>query len=168
MKGKILDFSIQTGSGIITTTDGQRFTFIGSEWNEKEAPVRGMAVDFDTQDGKAVSVYSDIDSAPATREESGKTTADKPREAKNRTTAGLLAIFLGSLGIHKFYMGYTGPALAYLIICLFCLLFMIFVPVLYLFVIILCIIAIIEGVIYLGKTDEDFNKTYVASRKNWF
>ena len=33
-------------------------------------------------------------------------------------TAGLLGIFLGSLGIHNFYLGYTGKALAQLLISL--------------------------------------------------
>ncbi len=28
-------------------------------------------------------------------------------QAKSRLTAGLLGIFLGSLGVHRFYLGYT-------------------------------------------------------------
>lgn len=37
-------------------------------------------------------------------------------EAKSKMAAGLLGIFLGSLGIHNFYLGYTGKALAQLLI----------------------------------------------------
>ena len=33
-------------------------------------------------------------------------------EAKSKMAAGLLGIFLGGLGIHNFYLGYTGKALA--------------------------------------------------------
>lgn len=33
--------------------------------------------------------------------------------------AGLLGIFLGGLGIHNFYLGYTGKAVAQLMICVF-------------------------------------------------
>lgn len=33
-------------------------------------------------------------------------------EQKSKMTAGLLGIFLGGLGIHNFYLGYTGKAIA--------------------------------------------------------
>lgn len=39
-------------------------------------------------------------------------------EQKSKMAAGLLGIFLGSLGIHNFYLGYTGKALAQLLISL--------------------------------------------------
>ena len=35
---------------------------------------------------------------------------------KSKMAAGLLGIFLGSLGIHNFYLGYTGKAVAQLLI----------------------------------------------------
>lgn len=38
--------------------------------------------------------------------------------AKSKIAAGLLGIFLGSLGIHNFYLGYTGKAVAQLLITL--------------------------------------------------
>ena len=33
---------------------------------------------------------------------------------KSKIAAGLLGIFLGSLGVHNFYLGYTGKAIAQL------------------------------------------------------
>lgn len=36
---------------------------------------------------------------------------------KNPTTAVLLALFLGGLGVHKFYMGQTGLGIIYLVFC---------------------------------------------------
>ncbi len=36
---------------------------------------------------------------------------------KNPTTAVLLALFLGGLGIHKFYLGQAGWGVAYLLFC---------------------------------------------------
>ena len=36
---------------------------------------------------------------------------------KSKTTAGLLAIFLGGLGFHKFYLGQTGRGILYLVFC---------------------------------------------------
>lgn len=38
--------------------------------------------------------------------------------AKSKLAAGLLGIFLGSIGIHNFYLGYTGKAVAQLLIAL--------------------------------------------------
>jgi len=61
MKGKILDFSIQTSSGIITGDDNKRYQFSGSEWKEQSIPQRGINVDFDhTEDGKAIGIYLDL------------------------------------------------------------------------------------------------------------
>lgn len=39
---------------------------------------------------------------------------------KSKLAAGLLGIFLGSLGIHNFYLGYTLKAVAQVIITVFC------------------------------------------------
>lgn len=38
--------------------------------------------------------------------------------AKSKLAAGLLGIFLGGLGVHNFYLGYTGKAVAQLLISL--------------------------------------------------
>ena len=38
---------------------------------------------------------------------------------KSKIAGGLLGIFLGSLGVHNFYLGYTGKAVAQLLICIF-------------------------------------------------
>lgn len=40
----------------------------------------------------------------------------RPRSAKSKMAAGLLAIFLGELGIHNFYLGYTKRAVTQLLI----------------------------------------------------
>lgn len=58
MKGKILDFSIQTNSGLIAGEDEKRYTFFGSEWKENTPPQRGVCVDFDLNHaGQAIGVY---------------------------------------------------------------------------------------------------------------
>ena len=44
----------------------------------------------------------------------GKTIA--PPGAKSKMAAGLLGIFLGGFGVHNFYLGYTGKAVAQLLI----------------------------------------------------
>ncbi len=40
------------------------------------------------------------------------------QNAKSKLAAGLLGIFLGSFGVHNFYLGYTGKAVAQLLITL--------------------------------------------------
>jgi len=39
-------------------------------------------------------------------------------EAKSKIAAGLLGIFLGGLGIHRFYLGYVGIGIAQIIVTL--------------------------------------------------
>ena len=79
--------------------------------------------------------------------------------ASNKIAAGICGILLGSLGIHKFILGYTGPGLIMLLVTvLTCFLAS---PVMHL-------IGLIEGIIYLTKTDEEFVRTYVDGRKEWF
>ncbi|ELY3878664.1 TPA: DUF805 domain-containing protein [Acinetobacter nosocomialis] len=65
MKGRILDFSIQTNTGIITGEDHKRYNFVGSEWKETKAPVRGYEVDFEINaEGQATGVYLEIAANP--------------------------------------------------------------------------------------------------------
>jgi len=70
-------------------------------------------------------------------------------EGPNRVTLGIIAILLGSLGIHKFMLGHTVPGIIHIILC--------------------CVpLGLIEGIIYLTKSDEDFYQTYVVDKKAWF
>ena len=62
---------------------------------------------------------------------------------KSQVTAGLLAIFFGGLGVHKFYLGKTGMGCLYLVFFLF--FFWTFIP---------AIIGLIEGIIYLTATPK--------------
>lgn len=152
MKGQILDFHIQTNTGTISCTDGNRYTFVGLEWKGTNPPMRGMQVDFVIENNQAKGVYPALASSTTT--------------TKSKTVAGLLAIFLGGLGIHKFYLGFTGPGLVYLLINTVGWLItwiMLGIP-----NIVLGIIAFIEGIIYLTKTDEEFEQTYVVEKKQWF
>jgi len=81
--------------------------------------------------------------------------SDKPPGADKKIVAGILGILLGGLGIHKFYLGYTKEGIIQIVIT-----------------ICTCgagsILGLIEGIIYLTKSDEDFVKTYVNAKKGWF
>lgn len=70
------------------------------------------------------------------------TTAINPAwPVKNKMVAGLLGIFLGGLGIHKFYMGKIGMGILYLVFC------WTYIP---------AIVGFVEGIIYLCSNDENF------------
>lgn len=61
MKGIVLDFSVQTNTGIISGEDTKRYHFIGSEWKETTSPQRGQIVDYDiNEQGQAVAIYFEI------------------------------------------------------------------------------------------------------------
>ncbi len=76
--------------------------------------------------------------------------------------AGWCAILLGGLGIHKFILGYNRAGTTMLVIALVGWIFFA-VPLL-----VISLIALIEGVIYLRKSDADFAATYVQGRREWF
>lgn len=82
-------------------------------------------------------------------------------QGKSKVAAGLLAIFLGGLGIHKFYLGYTTQGIILLLVTILGALLLIG-P------IVTGVISLIEGIIYLTKSDEEFYRLYVLNKKEWF
>ena len=79
---------------------------------------------------------------------------------KSRTVAGVLGILLGGLGIHKFYLGYSTAGVIELALSIG--LAIIGLPG------VIAVIGLIEGIIYLTKSDQDFYNTYIAHKKEWF
>jgi TM2 domain-containing membrane protein YozV len=79
--------------------------------------------------------------------------------ADKKLAAGLCAILLGPLGVHKFILGLTTPGISML--CITVLRCGIAWPVMH-------IIGMIEGIIYLTKSDEEFYQTYIVEQKGWF
>lgn len=81
--------------------------------------------------------------------------SDRPPGAEKKLPAGLCGIFLGWLGIHKFILGYTTQGIIQLVVSLAT-----------------CgagaIIGVIEGIIYLCKSDEEFVRTYIENKRGWF
>ena len=64
MKGKVLDFSIQKGGGLILGDDGQRYLFVANEWQEQNLPLRDVVVDFEAAGKYAKGVYLLAQAAP--------------------------------------------------------------------------------------------------------
>jgi TM2 domain-containing membrane protein YozV len=95
-----------------------------------------------------VATLMDSDEHAAIREFAGK-----------KIAAGICAIMIGTLGIHKFILGLTTPGLIMLLVT-----------------VLTCgagalpmwIIGLAEGVIYLSKSDEDFYETYAVQKRGWF
>lgn len=88
--------------------------------------------------------------------------------AKSKTTAGILAILLGGMGIHKFYLGRTNPGIIMAVVfaVCFCSSFVFILP--FLGCMALSIIGLVEGIIILGKSDAEFQQEYVIGQKDWF
>jgi TM2 domain-containing membrane protein YozV len=89
----------------------------------------------------------------------GAMTDWKTMGGDKKLPAGILAILLGSLGIHKFILGYTTPGVIMLLISVLSCGTLAVVP---------SVIGIIEGIIYLTKSDEEFVRTYIQGQKGWF
>ncbi len=68
-------------------------------------------------------------------------------QSKDKIVAGILAILLGDIGVHKFYLGKIGQGILYLLFC---------------WTGIPAIIGLIEGILYLLASDQEFQTKYVG------
>ena len=76
-------------------------------------------------------------------------------QKSKKLVAGLLGILLGGFGVHKFYLGYTKEGIIQIVVTF-----------------VTCgagsLVGLIEGILYLTKSDDEFVSTYVVGRKGWF
>ena len=74
---------------------------------------------------------------------------------QKKLLAGILGIVLGGLGVHRFVLGDTTGGIIRIVITA-----------------VTCgagsLIGLVEGIIYLTKSDEDFQRTYIEGKKAWF
>jgi len=105
-----------------------------------------------------------------------KSTASEFKEGWNEATksgenkkllAGLLGIFLGAFGVHKFILGYQKEGFillggTLLGIATSCIVIGVFIYMA------TGVVGLIEGIIYLTKSDEEFYQTYQVGKKPWF
>jgi TM2 domain-containing membrane protein YozV len=79
----------------------------------------------------------------------------KSQGADKKIVAGLCGILLGGFGVHKFILGYTTEGIIQIVITF-----------------VTCglgsVVGLVEGIIYLTKSDEDFVRTYIQNKKGWF
>jgi TM2 domain-containing membrane protein YozV len=85
----------------------------------------------------------------------GQMTDWKALGGDKKIIAGICGILLGGFGVHKFILGYTTEGIIQIVITL-----------------VTCgvgsIVGLVEGIIYLTKSDEDFVRTYIQNKKGWF
>jgi TM2 domain-containing membrane protein YozV len=86
----------------------------------------------------------------------------KPVGADKKVVAGICAILLGGLGVHKFILGYTTEGVIMLLVSLLggfltC----------GISSMVVSIVGIVEGIMYLTKSDEEFSATYITNKKGW-
>jgi TM2 domain-containing membrane protein YozV len=69
----------------------------------------------------------------------------RPGRISRRVAAAIFAILLGSFGVHRFYLGQVGWGILYILFC------WTFIP---------AVAGLIEGIVYLTKSDEEFDAKY--------
>lgn len=151
MQGAILSFDVASGTGMIACEDGNRYRFALADWAITDPPGKGAVVEFSLrEDGQAKDIRKS-DAAPIAT-----------AKAKSRTAAALLALFLGGLGIHKFYIGVPAAGAIMLVVSLLGLA-LLGIP-----SAMVGLIALAESVLYLTKSDADFERIYLREKRAWF
>ncbi|MGA6994334.1 MAG: NINE protein [Candidatus Deferrimicrobiaceae bacterium] len=69
----------------------------------------------------------------------------RPGKIGRRVAAAIFAILLGSFGVHRFYLGQTGWGILYVLFC---------------WTLIPALAGLIEGILYLTMSDEEFEAKY--------
>jgi len=87
----------------------------------------------------------------------------KPEGASKKIPAGICGILLGWLGVHKFILGYTVEGIIMLAVSIVVGIFTCGVG-----AGVVGLVGLIEGILYLTKSDEEFVRIYVQNKKGWF
>ncbi|HEX8626231.1 MAG TPA: TM2 domain-containing protein [Allosphingosinicella sp.] len=110
MRGQVLGVDTRTGDGIVTGEDGRRYSFKPLDWAARGEPAIGMAVDFETHESRALSIFPVPGAAPPPAVASAPPAPDLGD--RNKYIAALVAFLVGWLGVHRFYLGRTGSGIA--------------------------------------------------------
>jgi TM2 domain-containing membrane protein YozV len=143
MKGSVLDFDVSMSSGLIAGDDGARYEFAGIEWKGQGLPIPGTRVDFVGSANTATGVYRDATTSPAN-------TVDAAL-GRSRIVAALLALFLGTIGIHRFYLGQTKQGIYYILAV---------VLTFGIGALVTAILGLIEAIQFLSMSDAEFQRRY--------
>ena len=127
---------------------------LGDELKDKASEVAD-----DVKEGAQKAADAAKDAAADIKEEWNKVTNNGENK---KMLAGILAIVLGWLGVHKFILGYTKEGIIMAVVGVFGW-FLCGIPTM-----IVGAIGLAEGIMYLMKSDEEFYNTYQAGKKPWF
>ena len=149
MRGVVLGFDTTTGKGVISGDDANRYTIDRAGLGDGvHSLIPGKKVDFVSENGRAMSVFP--------------IASDFSIGEKNKWVAALLAFICGGLGIHKFYLGKNTAGFIMLVVFLSGVL-LAAIP-----TIIVSLVAFIECIIYVVKSEQQFYDDYVVGSRAWF
>lgn len=117
MRGQILGVDGRTGRGVIAGDDGTRYTFGRDDWSHQTEPAVGSTVDFEADGQSAVSLFP-MPKTPAgdVGVRAPVAVQSVPHADRNKLVAAVLALFVGTLGLHRFYLGRIGSGITMLIL----------------------------------------------------
>lgn len=85
-----------------------------------------------------------------------------------KMAAGLCGILVGGFGVHKFILGLNNSGYIMLGVWLACFVTGMCVAVPIVGCMALGVIGLVEGILYLTKSDEEFYQTYAVQKREWF
>ncbi len=146
MRGQVLGVDRDGREGRIAGDDGQRYWFQPDDWSDRIGPAVGAQVDFEVSNGRALRIYHVPGTAAPRAVEAPRR---RQRGRKDKLAAVLFAFFLGTLGIHRFYLGRTGTGI--LMLLLSCTIIGLIVTGPW---------ALIDSIRYLVMDNDDFEERY--------
>lgn len=152
MRGQVLGVDPRTGEGLVAGQDGQRYRFAREDWAHRGEPAIGLEVDFEAANDRALSVFP-MPTAPGPRRAVPPAAVAVPTNDRNKYVAAVMAFVIGTLGIHRFYLGRTGSGIIMLVLSITVIGLIISAP-----------WAFIDMIRYLMMSDEDFAARYPRKR----
>jgi TM2 domain-containing membrane protein YozV len=141
---------------------------LGDDLNDMLGDAKENAKEFAGEAKEKASEFAD-NAKEAAKEfsENAKETLNNVSTENKKVLAGVLGILLGSLGVHKFILGYNQEGtillgitiIGWVLSCIGIGIFIVWFT---------GLIGLIEGIIYLTKSDEEFHNTYQVGKKAWF
>ena len=145
MRGQVLGVDRTSGEGQISGEDGHRYTFRPDDWSDARGPAVGARIDFAIEGTRALRIFRLPDSDTA----SVGVVRQPAASDRNKYVAALLAFFLGTFGIHRFYLGRNGTGVL-----------MIVLSITIVGLLVTGIWALIDMVRYLIMSDAEFEHRY--------
>ena len=152
MRGQVLGVDPRTGEGLVAGQDGQRYRFAPEDWAHRGEPAIGIEVDFEAANDRALSVFP-MPTAPGPRRAVPPAPVAVQANDRNKYVAAVMAFVIGTLGIHRFYLGRTGSGIVMLVLSITVVGLVISAP-----------WALIDMIRYLMMSDEEFAARYPRTR----